>query len=318
MLLKQSCMRLVTKNQVLMDKFAAHGGDGSSIGCTVDGDGETPSSFRGVVFVRKRVTTHVLAHVIASDPVLAPLFSTACMYAASSPATASLSVTRSAAQSHLQSFRDGSVNLLLTTVVAEEGMDVPAANCVIRFDPMEHAVSLVQGRGRARREDSSFVVLRERTDRTTAVLARAERQQLRLVQDFKPTAACAGANAALMAAQQSRERRARSVLLTVKGTSVHIINGPHGPAGGRRSPEEVSMLPLPGALSAVHIFANKTKVDLEEGWKKEAEGLWVCTLTYESPLRALHASGQAPGKKIAKRLAAAKLVAELLAVVPAT
>jgi superfamily II DNA or RNA helicase len=50
----------------------------------------------------------------------------------------------------LRAFADGTVNLLITTVVAEEGMDVPAANCVLRFDPMLNAVSLVQGRGRAR------------------------------------------------------------------------------------------------------------------------------------------------------------------------
>ncbi|CAM9426372.1 unnamed protein product, partial [Laminaria digitata] len=163
--------------RVLMKKYAQHGGGG---------DGGGRSGFRGVVFVKKRVTTHVLAHVISIDPVLAPLFSTACLHASSSPATASLSVTKSAAQAHVKAFRDGRVNLLLATDVGEEGMDIPAANCTLRFDAMEHAVSLVQGRGRARQAGSSFVVLRERADRTTADLEATEQRQLRLVQNFKP------------------------------------------------------------------------------------------------------------------------------------
>lgn len=285
--------------EVLKEKYVSHGADGSSGG----------TSFRGIVFVRQRVTTHVLAHVISSDPAMASLFSTACLYAFSSPATASLSVTKTQAQAHLESFREGHVNLLLATVVAEEGTDIPAANCTIRFDAMEHAVSLVQGRGRARQEGSSFVVLRERADRTTADLETNEQQQLSLVQNFNPVAhdGDAGAiNAAILAAQRSRERSARGVLLTV-GTKR---------CAGVGSLSAGASTSLSGALSAAMLFSKKTKVTLEDSWKKVC-GMWVCTLTYDSPLRELSASGEAPGKKRAKKDAAAKLVARLLEVIPA-
>ncbi|CAM9996653.1 unnamed protein product [Choristocarpus tenellus] len=161
---------------VLLQKYASHS---SKIGM----------SFRGIVFVHQRVMTHVLAHIIASDPKLNKLFSTACLYAFSSPATVSLSVSKTEAQKLLSDFSSGLVNLLITTVVAEEGMDVPAANCVIRFDAMEHAVSLVQGRGRARQEDSSFVVMSERLDRPATLLAEVEQDQLRLVREFNPSEA---------------------------------------------------------------------------------------------------------------------------------
>ena len=273
----------------LLEKYEHHGGDGRSSG---------GKAFRGIVFVRQRVTTHALAHVIGSDARLAPLFSTACLYASSSPATASLSVTKSQAQASIRAFRSGKVNLLLATVVAEEGMDIPAANCVIRYDAMVHAVSLVQGRGRAREEDSSFVVLRERSDRTTADLEAVERQQLQLVKKFKPpaagSAAAAAADAALVAAQRSRERGARAGLLA---SAVAADAG--------------------GVLGALNLFCKKTKVVLEESWSKGAGGLWVCTLSYESPLRELHAAASAEGKKPAKKLAAAKLLADLRAAVPA-
>ncbi|CAM9719263.1 unnamed protein product, partial [Laminaria digitata] len=276
------------------------GGDGGGSGGGGGGISGGRNGFRGVVFVQKRVTTHVLAHVLSIDPELAPLFSTACLYASSSPATASLSVTKSAAQAHLSAFRDGSVNLLLATVVAEEGMDIPAANCTIRFDAMEHAVSLVQGRGRARQAGSSFVVLRERSDRTTADLEAVEQQQLRLVRDFIPPLGGTdkAAHEVMLAAQRSREIGARA-----------------GASGACSAPGVAS--PVPGAVSAADLFSKKTKAFLEDSFKKEAGGLWVCTMKYESPLRDLHAEGKSPGKKIARRLAAEKLVTQLLAAVPA-
>ena len=104
------------------------------------------SEFRGILFVEQRVTTHVLQHYIRIDSQLRPLFTTACLYATASPATASLSVTRSQAASMLKAFSDGSVNLLITMVVAEEGMDVLVANCSICFDSMVNSVSFVQVR----------------------------------------------------------------------------------------------------------------------------------------------------------------------------
>ena len=47
------------------------------------------------------------------------------------------------------------------------------ANIVVRFDVVQHAISLVQGRGRARRADSSHVVMCERADRTVTRLEAA-------------------------------------------------------------------------------------------------------------------------------------------------
>ncbi|CAN0455607.1 unnamed protein product, partial [Hapterophycus canaliculatus] len=73
---------------VLLKKYDQHGASGSS-----GGDGGK-KGFRGIVFVRQRVSTHVLAHVIANDPRLARLFSTTCLHSASSPATASLALSK--------------------------------------------------------------------------------------------------------------------------------------------------------------------------------------------------------------------------------
>lgn len=138
----------------------------------------THGSFRGIVFVQQRIMTHILQHLIESDEELNEKFHSGCIYATTSPATPSFRVSAADSKAQLADFGSGKINLLIATVVAEEGMDVPAANCVIRFDPMINSVSLVQGRGRARQANSSFVVLSEREDRPTSTLAAVEAQQL--------------------------------------------------------------------------------------------------------------------------------------------
>ncbi|CAD6212969.1 unnamed protein product [Miscanthus lutarioriparius] len=62
----------------------------------------------------------------------------------------------------LDLFRAGKVNLLFTTDVTEEGIDVPNCSCVIRFDLPRTVCSYVQSRGRARRSSSSYVLMIER------------------------------------------------------------------------------------------------------------------------------------------------------------
>ncbi|PWZ54428.1 Endoribonuclease Dicer 3b [Zea mays] len=62
----------------------------------------------------------------------------------------------------LDLFRAGKVNLLFTTDVTEEGIDVPNCSCVIRFDLPRTVCSYVQSRGRARKSSSSYVLMIER------------------------------------------------------------------------------------------------------------------------------------------------------------
>ena len=109
--------------------------------------------------MQQRVVTHVLEHFLNNDADLGHL-STAVIYATNTPATSRLRVRPSDAAGRLRQFADGNVTVLLATSVAEEGMDVPAANCVVRFDEVQTPVSLVQSRGRARQAHSSFVLLK--------------------------------------------------------------------------------------------------------------------------------------------------------------
>ncbi|XP_068656481.1 endoribonuclease Dicer homolog 3a isoform X2 [Aristolochia californica] len=62
----------------------------------------------------------------------------------------------------LDLFRCGKVNLLFTTDVAEEGMDVHNCSCVIRFDLPKTVRSYIQSRGRARQRESRYILMLER------------------------------------------------------------------------------------------------------------------------------------------------------------
>ena len=61
----------------------------------------------------------------------------------------------------LLKFRKGEVNCLFSTSVAEEGLDIPDCNLVIRFDIHQTMIQYVQSRGRARSHNSKFVQMVE-------------------------------------------------------------------------------------------------------------------------------------------------------------
>ena len=62
-------------------------------------------------------------------------------------------------QRSTRDFKLGDKNLIVSTSVAEEGIDIQACGSVIRFNPPENMVSWAQSRGRARRQRSTYVVM---------------------------------------------------------------------------------------------------------------------------------------------------------------
>jgi endoribonuclease Dicer len=57
----------------------------------------------------------------------------------------------------LAKFRRGELNCLFATSVAEEGLDIPQCNLVVRFDLYRTMIAYVQSRGRARHRNSKYL-----------------------------------------------------------------------------------------------------------------------------------------------------------------
>jgi len=56
-------------------------------------------------------------------------------------------------------FNENIINVLITSEVLEEGVDIQTCNYVIRYDCPKNFPSYVQSKGRARSNDSNFIVM---------------------------------------------------------------------------------------------------------------------------------------------------------------
>ncbi|CAK5269354.1 unnamed protein product [Mycena citricolor] len=130
--------------------------------------------FSGLIFVERREAVLALAELLSHHPATRDLFQVGCLVGGSDTTyhnlvvdiTKPLSKAQSAILSH---FRAGTKNLIISTSVAEEGIDIQACGCVIRWDPPRNMASWAQSRGRARRERSTFTLMfaEDGTDRAS-------------------------------------------------------------------------------------------------------------------------------------------------------
>lgn len=125
------------------------------------------SGLRSIVFVEQRAMVLALAHLVQcselSNNYKVGTFVGTSTYAGRTSSLVDLFNLKSQAQD-LQNFRDGSKNLMIATNVLEEGIDIPACNCVICFDLPKNLISFVQRRGRARQADSQYILFVPRND----------------------------------------------------------------------------------------------------------------------------------------------------------
>ncbi|KAJ5705739.1 hypothetical protein N7536_001428 [Penicillium majusculum] len=84
----------------------------------------------------------------------------------------------------LVKFRKSEVNCLFATSVAEEGLDIPDCNLVVRFDLYDTVIQYVQSRGRARRSDSVYATVVESGNRNHSMRLQEVRRVEHLMKNF--------------------------------------------------------------------------------------------------------------------------------------
>ncbi|QQK44191.1 Helicase, C-terminal [Penicillium digitatum] len=84
----------------------------------------------------------------------------------------------------LAKFRKSEVNCLFATSVAEEGLDIPDCNLVVRFDLYDTFIQYVQSRGRARRADSVYATMVECGNRNHSMRLQEVRRAEHLMKNF--------------------------------------------------------------------------------------------------------------------------------------
>ncbi|KAK0104085.1 Dicer-like protein 2 [Cadophora gregata f. sp. sojae] len=130
---------------------------------------QEPNTFQGIIFVQERASTSVLAHVLSVHPSLCGKFNIGTIVGTSGHSQRSRNISELVdvgEQKHtISKFKSGKINLAIATTVLEEGIDVPACNAVISFQPPANLKSFVQRRGRARHRDSKLILMHSDSDK---------------------------------------------------------------------------------------------------------------------------------------------------------
>ncbi|XXG48939.1 hypothetical protein AAC387_Pa02g3257 [Persea americana] len=111
-----------------------------------------------LIFVERKITAKVIQRFMEKLNFLYPLTVSYLTGVSSSIDALKPKIQKNT----LELFRCGEMNILLTTDVAEEGIDVHNCSCVIRFDLPKTVRSYIQSRGRARQNDSQYILMLER------------------------------------------------------------------------------------------------------------------------------------------------------------
>ncbi|GLA06703.1 Dicer-like protein 2 [Aspergillus niger] len=144
--------------------------------------------FCGLVFVTQRATVLALKWLIENHPLTSRLFTCGTFIGMSTTQYSktqlgNLHDIRNQSET-LEKFRQGSLNLIITTDALEEGIDVPACNTVLNFNCQLSLKSFIQRRGRARRENSQFIIIME-DESGPRYLKRLEMEEIELVQKLQ-------------------------------------------------------------------------------------------------------------------------------------
>ncbi|KAH6894613.1 hypothetical protein B0T10DRAFT_436261 [Thelonectria olida] len=116
---------------------------------------------RCIVFVEKRYTACLLSDLFQQDQMVIRDMKVAHVVG-SQPMKSNLGNMSFRDQVlTLQRFKKGEINCLFATPVAEEGIDIPECDLVVRFDLYNSVIQYLQSKGRARQDNSRYISMVE-------------------------------------------------------------------------------------------------------------------------------------------------------------
>ncbi|XP_073745580.1 ATP-dependent RNA helicase DHX58 isoform X2 [Callorhinus ursinus] len=111
---------------------------------------------RGIIFTQTRQSAHFLLLWLRQQPGLQTVDMRADLLIGAGNSSQNTHMTQRDQQEVIRKFRVGTLNLLVATSVAEEGLDIPQCNVVVRYGLLTNEISMVQARGRARAGQSMY------------------------------------------------------------------------------------------------------------------------------------------------------------------
>ncbi|NXA46653.1 IFIH1 protein, partial [Nothocercus julius] len=114
---------------------------------------------RGIIFTKTRQSASALFQWIKDDKKFEEVGIKAQYLIGAGHNSETKPMTQNEQREVIDKFRDGRVNLLIATTVAEEGLDIKECNIVIRYGLVTNEIAMVQARGRARADESTYVLL---------------------------------------------------------------------------------------------------------------------------------------------------------------
>ncbi|XP_041057703.1 interferon-induced helicase C domain-containing protein 1 isoform X1 [Carcharodon carcharias] len=114
---------------------------------------------RGIIFTKTRQNAHALHEWIEENEKFKDVGIKAHYLTGAGSNSQYKHMTQNEQKEVLSKFRDGEINLLIATTVAEEGLDIKECNFVIRYGLVTNEIAMVQARGRARSDDSTYALV---------------------------------------------------------------------------------------------------------------------------------------------------------------
>ncbi|CAI4212566.1 unnamed protein product [Parascedosporium putredinis] len=142
-----------------------------------------PSDHKCIIFTERRRTAVMLADVCEQLRDLFPALQVGFLVGAGADLNLA-GMTYHEAVCTIHKFKTGEINCLFASSIAEEGIDIPDCDIIIRFDLCNSMIQYIQSRGRARHQESKFINMVEESNHAHLVKLKQISRDTRILRDF--------------------------------------------------------------------------------------------------------------------------------------